>query len=410
MNQILTVEDAQLLQRISQRDRLALSRFYDRYARTLYTTASRILGNPEEGAKVLEEVFLQIWKQAGTYDPGRGSPVQWALGLARQRAMDRLTAHGPRYSFIIDEVGLEPGAASSQRPGEPNESPALEPPTVLKERILAAMAPPPADAPTRSHRVGAQVEPWQNWLPWVFATGFVLLCVVLVFIGQSFRQQNAALLQQLNESTEHSNQLQAMRDNLQSQLDQLSTNSEQIAADFQNQLAQKTGDLQRQKADWQKQLEQQKADSHRQFTSVQRQLAQTVADKDRLSQELADAWASVSRDPFAQMRIGLLKPAADAPAKALAASIWDIGQQKGMLAVEGLPRLPSSRTYQLWLYDAKPPAAPINAALFNVDEQGSARIQFNRLAQPVEEVSRLVISTERRGGAATPTKVVLSSN
>jgi RNA polymerase sigma-70 factor (ECF subfamily) len=95
-----TVDDAQLLQRIGRRDRQAFSRLYDRYAGILYSTIFRVLNSPDESADVLQEVFLQIWDKAGSYDPALGRPFNWALTLARHRAIDRLRSVRRRYSFI----------------------------------------------------------------------------------------------------------------------------------------------------------------------------------------------------------------------------------------------------------------------------------------------------------------------
>jgi len=95
-----TPDDAQLLQRIGRRDRQAFSRLYDRYAGLLYSTIFRVLNSPDESADVLQDVFLQIWDKAGSYDPALGRPFNWALTLARHRAIDRLRSLRRRYSFI----------------------------------------------------------------------------------------------------------------------------------------------------------------------------------------------------------------------------------------------------------------------------------------------------------------------
>src|SRR5262245_759284 len=101
-----TMDDAQLLQRIAQRDRQAFSQLYDRYSGVLYSITIRILNDPEEASDVLQETFLQIWEKAGSYDPKLGKPFNWALTLTRNKAIDRLRALKRRYSFI-EEVTQE---------------------------------------------------------------------------------------------------------------------------------------------------------------------------------------------------------------------------------------------------------------------------------------------------------------
>lgn len=122
MNESVANEDLQLLQRIARQERQAFSLFYDRFAPVLYATAVRILRNPEEAALVLEEAFLQIWNQAGSYDAKWSSPFHWALGLTRHKAIARLKALRGRYSFV-EELNQEISSPSSPRPAGDSEYP-----------------------------------------------------------------------------------------------------------------------------------------------------------------------------------------------------------------------------------------------------------------------------------------------
>lgn len=101
-----TIDDAQLLQRVAQQDRQAFSQLYDRYSGVLYSITLRILNDPQEASDVLQDVFVQIWEKAGSYDPKLGKPFNWALTLTRNKAIDRLRALKRRYSFV-EEVTQE---------------------------------------------------------------------------------------------------------------------------------------------------------------------------------------------------------------------------------------------------------------------------------------------------------------
>lgn len=101
-----TTDDVLLLQRVARHDRQAFSQLYDRYAGLLYSTVLRVLNNSEDAADVLQEVFVQIWDRAASYDPALGKPFTWALTLARNKAIDRLRVLRRRYSFI-EEVTEE---------------------------------------------------------------------------------------------------------------------------------------------------------------------------------------------------------------------------------------------------------------------------------------------------------------
>jgi RNA polymerase sigma-70 factor (ECF subfamily) len=103
---LTTTDDVQLLRQVSQRDRQAFAQLYDRYAGVLYSTIYRVLNNPDEASDVLQDVFLQIWEKAPSYDPALGRPFSWTLTMARNKAIDRLRALQRRYSFI-EEVTHE---------------------------------------------------------------------------------------------------------------------------------------------------------------------------------------------------------------------------------------------------------------------------------------------------------------
>ncbi len=114
---LTTTDDVQLLRRVSQRDRQAFSQLYDLYSGVLYSTIYRVLNNPDEASDVLQDVFLQIWDKAATYDPALGKPFSWALTMARNKAIDRLRSLKRRYSFIEEVTHEMEEEAHAPNPG-----------------------------------------------------------------------------------------------------------------------------------------------------------------------------------------------------------------------------------------------------------------------------------------------------
>jgi RNA polymerase sigma-70 factor (ECF subfamily) len=114
-----TVEESQarLLHRIAAQDRQALAVFYDETAAVLFSTAVRILGDTHEAEEVVQDVFVQIWSKAATFDAALGAPFHWALGITRNRAIDRLRSR-QRRSRLLEEMTEEsanpPAAAFPQ--------------------------------------------------------------------------------------------------------------------------------------------------------------------------------------------------------------------------------------------------------------------------------------------------------
>lgn len=82
--------DSALIKRIAKSDESALGELYDRYASMLLALARRVLGRQSDAEEVLQEVFLQVWNQAGRYDTGRSAVSTWLVLITRSRAIDRL--------------------------------------------------------------------------------------------------------------------------------------------------------------------------------------------------------------------------------------------------------------------------------------------------------------------------------
>lgn len=84
------VGDEGLMEKITQRQQSALSELYSRHAQTLRGMIGKVVGEESEADDVLQESFLQIWREAGSYSPEAGKPLGWAVTIARRRAIDRV--------------------------------------------------------------------------------------------------------------------------------------------------------------------------------------------------------------------------------------------------------------------------------------------------------------------------------
>lgn len=89
-------EEAELLRAIARGDESAFARVYDRYSPILLGLLLRILRSRAEAEDVLQEVFLQVWQRAHSFDAERGRAFTWLVTLARSRAIDRLRSVGSR--------------------------------------------------------------------------------------------------------------------------------------------------------------------------------------------------------------------------------------------------------------------------------------------------------------------------
>jgi RNA polymerase sigma-70 factor (ECF subfamily) len=82
--------DEALMKDISRRRQAALTELYGRYGPRLRAIIDSTVHEQAEADDVLQEIFLQIWKEAPNYRPKTGKPLGWVVTIARRRAIDRL--------------------------------------------------------------------------------------------------------------------------------------------------------------------------------------------------------------------------------------------------------------------------------------------------------------------------------
>jgi len=99
------LNDRKLLEGLRARDGDALEKLYEQYSHILFAVIVRILRDERESEDVLQEVFLQAWKQADRYSEKRGSVKAWLVMMARSRAVDRVRSieSGKRVQAAVAE-------------------------------------------------------------------------------------------------------------------------------------------------------------------------------------------------------------------------------------------------------------------------------------------------------------------
>ena len=87
--------DATLMQQLLRKDVSAFEELYERHSRIVYSLVLRILRQGTTAEEVVQDVFLQLWRNSARYDLSRPF-VPWLLTLARNRALDHLRLKSER--------------------------------------------------------------------------------------------------------------------------------------------------------------------------------------------------------------------------------------------------------------------------------------------------------------------------
>src|SRR4051812_2751774 len=105
--------DRDMLAQAASGDQRAFAQLYDRLAGPLYSLAVRMLGDAAEAQDALQDVFIQIWRRAGSYDRAQSSVFSWAMLMTRSRVIDRLRARGRRLRVVVPSSGDDDLATAS---------------------------------------------------------------------------------------------------------------------------------------------------------------------------------------------------------------------------------------------------------------------------------------------------------
>ena len=84
-----TTSDEVLIARIAKGDRLAMEELYGRYRVPVYRFVLRMVRNPTTAEDLDSDVFLDVWRQAGTFE-GRSAVSTWIFSIARFKALNAL--------------------------------------------------------------------------------------------------------------------------------------------------------------------------------------------------------------------------------------------------------------------------------------------------------------------------------
>lgn len=104
----MTTEQAQadLLPRVAQGDAEAVRACLDRYGGLVWSLARRVCRGSADAEDAVQEIFVSVWRNAGRFDPDRGSEVTFVATIARRRLIDRMRRAGRRPAESTIDTGM----------------------------------------------------------------------------------------------------------------------------------------------------------------------------------------------------------------------------------------------------------------------------------------------------------------
>jgi RNA polymerase sigma-70 factor, ECF subfamily len=97
-------DDASLLVLVQKGDEHAMASLFDRYSKIVYSVALRVLRDPSSAEDVLQEIFMQIWRNPDAFVATRGTLGGWLAVVSRNRSIDALRRKRPTEQ--VDDMAL----------------------------------------------------------------------------------------------------------------------------------------------------------------------------------------------------------------------------------------------------------------------------------------------------------------
>jgi RNA polymerase sigma factor (sigma-70 family) len=116
LNPSLSSVDESILARVATGEAGAMNRCIDRYGAMVWTIVRRHLGDSPEAEDLVQEIFTEIWKKAGSFDPAVASESTYVGLIARRRSIDQLRRRErqPGFETLDAADSIEMPASVSQ--------------------------------------------------------------------------------------------------------------------------------------------------------------------------------------------------------------------------------------------------------------------------------------------------------
>jgi len=104
-----------ILKRIAAGDETAVPDCLDKYGGLVWSIARKLLRNSDDAEDVVQEIFVDIWKNAVRFDETKSSEVTFIAMIARRRLIDKIRHTSRRISAdSLEDVVVEPSSRADK--------------------------------------------------------------------------------------------------------------------------------------------------------------------------------------------------------------------------------------------------------------------------------------------------------
>jgi RNA polymerase sigma-70 factor (ECF subfamily) len=91
-----------------------LAELYDRFGRIAYGLAVRVLRDAALAEDAVQDAFLDVWRSAGRFVPGRAKASTWILTFVHRRAVDLVRREERRRGEPLEQAAEPAGEATDE--------------------------------------------------------------------------------------------------------------------------------------------------------------------------------------------------------------------------------------------------------------------------------------------------------
>jgi len=100
-----------ILKRIAAGDKTAVQDCLDNYGGLVWSLARRMSPNTDEAEDAVQEIFIDVWKNAARFDETQSSETTFVAMIARRRLIDRLRKNNRQLNTdSLDDILTEPSS------------------------------------------------------------------------------------------------------------------------------------------------------------------------------------------------------------------------------------------------------------------------------------------------------------